>query len=811
MIATALRELRYAFRGLRRDASFTIACVVTLGLGVGATTAVFCVIYGLVFRPLPFPNAERLVQVVQLVPTRPGATTFAREGLTPEQITEWRATSRTLSTIGYYLPQSVSLTGIATPVRLNGAMVSVPLFRGLGVSPLIGRLFDEDDELEGNQNVLILAYGTWSAHFGRAADVVGQLLMLNDRQYRVIGIMPDSFGFPSLASARMSLNSKGELDDSPEFWTPIPATPRPAGPATGGMSLFPTLALLEAGVGLEQPTAEANTLMAARAGQKYRIELVSAQVEQATAVRPILELFQGAVLLVFLIACINILNLLIARSARRSRELLIRQAIGASRSQLARYGLVEGAILGIGGGVIGCLLAYFIVAAFRAMPPFLLPRMADVRPDWTILASAFLISLVAGGVIGAASTLRIVASDSFGGAVPAALSATRFTRPSGRAPLLAMAEAASGVLLLTCAGLLLTSFVRLTNVDRGFDPNGVYSFRVALPARYQATAAQYGFHDQLQASVRRIPGVASVGASSLVFGRGGIGYSLSVAGERSKTGVAFQVVTPGLFQTLGIPVEGREFRDGDRLPRAAVAVVNQTFARLLLGPGNAVGRTVSFQSWPELTIIGVAQDTRTQALETAVTPTIYLPQQLDGSGFVAAMYFVRTSSTRSLLSEIRAFAGQIEPAAVIFDATWLHALLGRTVAARRLYTWTAIGFAAVAVILAVVGLYGVLAHSVRGKTREIGVRIALGASRRTVMWSVMREGMLPVVVGVLIGMAGSLYLSRFLGSLLFGVGPRDPVVLLGVGLLFLAISGMTCYLPAARATRVDPVVALRLE
>jgi len=309
------RDLRFAARGLRRSPAFTAAAVVTLALGIGATTAVFSVVYGILFRPLPFPNAGRLVRVVQLLPERPGQSSRLRAGLTPDQITEWRATSRTLAEIGYYSPRAAVMTGAGAPVRLHGAQVSVSLFRALGVPPFMGRLFAGEDEQPGNEHVVVLGHDTWRARFGSSEAILDHPITMNDRAYRVIGVMPEGFGFPSIASSS-SLDASGEFADAPEFWMPLVARPRPASPAARGMSLVRTYALLGSGVTVEQATAEANTLMPAHVKARYPVELVNARVEEARAVRPTLLLFQAAVLFVLFIACVNVVNLLLARGAR---------------------------------------------------------------------------------------------------------------------------------------------------------------------------------------------------------------------------------------------------------------------------------------------------------------------------------------------------------------------------------------------------------------------------------------------------------------------------------------------------------------
>jgi putative ABC transport system permease protein len=468
-------------------------------------------------------------------------------------------------------------------------------------------------------------------------------------------------------------------------------------------------------------------------------------------------------------------------------------------------------LIGVGGGSLGCLLAFQLVSLFRTLPPFIVPRMSDIRVDGVVLAVAAAVSVGAGIVVGLVTALRALRRDftdsSMGSGLRSGGSAGR--RPS-RA--LVIVETAAGVVLLAGAGLLLTSFVRLTHVERGFDPDDVFTFRISLPARYEGAGAQYAFHDEFAASLRQLPGVTSVGASSGMLGQSGIGFTLIIDGEQQANAVvAFQPIAPGVFETLRIPLRGRDFSERDRAQQAGVAIVNAAFARKYFGTESPIGRQIRFQNWPSLEIVGVAGDTRTRELDSGITTALYLPQELQSSGFGAPTYVVRGARAAALLASIRAVAARQDANAVVFDASTMEALLARSVAGPKLYGATAAGFAAVAVALAALGLFGVLSYSIGTRTREFGIRIALGATDRRVIGTVMREALATVLLGVALGVAGALYLSRFLEALLFGVEPRDPATLAGVAVLFVAVAALAAYVPARRATRVDPVIALRAE
>jgi len=374
---------------------------------------------------------------------------------------------------------------------------------------------------------------------------------------------------------------------------------------------------------------------------------------------------------------------------------------------------------------------------------------------------------------------------------------------------LVIAETAAGVTLLAGAALLLGTFVRMTNVDRGFDARHVYSFRTALPPRIQAPLAQYAFHDALVERVRAIAGVSSAALVERSLGAASLGFDLTVEGRKQPAKIAFQSISPGFFATLRVPLRGRDFTDADRTTRATTAIVSEAFVRRYFPHGNALGQQIAFNVWPGVTIVGIAGDTQPNDLDRAVYPMIYLPAET-GHGFGSPTYLVRGGDSR-LAAEVRAAAAAVDGEAVVFDATPLDELIARQVATPKFYGLTATMFALIALVLAALGLYGVLSYSVSTRTREFGIRIAIGATSRRVVAGVMRETAGTVLTGVAAGLTGAYYSSRFLESLLFGVRPHDPATLAGVTVLFLAVAALACYVPARRATSIDPIAALRAE
>jgi putative ABC transport system permease protein len=801
------RDLSYALRSLRRAPAFSAVAVLTLGLGVGAITAVSSVVYGVLYRPLPFPNANRLVEVVQLIGR---GNDQSRAGLRPEQIAAWRVTSRTLSAIGYNRPMSAALTGVPTPVRLVGASVSTELFRALGGTPTTGRLFTDDEALPGNDRVVVLAHRTWTDRYGADPAIVGAGMTLNDQTYRVIGVMPASFGFPSIAGT-VTTDSTGALADDPEFWVPLLAPSNTTISDTGGFSLFTTFALLRPGVTLAQATAEASTLLPMQPSHRQPIELVNARVEQARAVAPILLIFQVAVAFVLFIACANVTNLLLARAAYRQRELAVRLSLGADLFRLVRQALAEGLVVGAAGAVVGGSITYGAVAWFHTLPPSLLPRMREIHVDAATLAFALAVSLAAGAGVSIMAVGWKSRRDVTGflrGSASAAFTTSR------RAPLraLVIAEVAAGMILFTGAALLLSSFARLADIPPGFDPQHVFSFHTSLPSGRDEVAHMAVFRQQLTEELRRLPQVTGTAASNGISGNG-LGFDLKIDARPVQVGVVIGVVTADFFKTVGIAIrQGRGLVGADESAQARVVVVNEAFVRRCFPEStDPLGHHLSFQSWNDLEIVGVTTDIHAGRPDDPVRPQFYVPVDAR-TGAEATTFFVRTAGpATTTAAAVRALVGGVDPSVVVYDAGSLETRIERSYADARTYGVSSATFAGVALILAAIGLYGVLAFTVGARTRELGVRIAIGASVRQLLWMVLRDALGTVVVGIALGLGAAWYLSRFLQKWLYGITPHDPRTLAVAAAVFLAVGALAAYLPARRAMRVDPIVALRID
>ncbi len=817
MMESLLRDFRIAIRGLARNPGFTAVAVITLALGIGATTSVFSVVYGVLLRPLPFPGADRFVEIVQVVVDRRTGET-ERMGLTPEQFLNLQERSTLLQGIGIFGAHAPrTLTGIPIPARLNGAGVSADLFEALGVRPLRGRALQPEDSDRGADPVVVLSEGTWATYFGRRDDVLETRISLNDVQTRVVGIMPAAFTFPSLASASMSRNSAGEIEDAPEFWVPGSRFERTS--TAGGYSIFQAHAVLKPGVGYEEALQEVRTLIGPLPDKSVpRVELVNARTEMGARTRRALAIFQLGVVLVLLIACVNVVNLLLTRAATRRRELALRMALGASRTRIVREGIAEAIVLSIVGGALGSVLAFGLVNTLRALPPHVFPRVREIHVDATVLAFALGLSVVTGLAVGLVSSLRVARASVMSQLrpltlyVPAGVAAVRL-RPSS---VLVIVEIAAAVVMLSAGGLLLNSFVRFVRVDVGYDPRDVVSMEVSLPkSRYGTPAAREQFYRDVSTRLRGLPGLESAAATDAPVTYSPFGfYPLTIDGTPAatkETEIRFRRVSPDFFRTLRIPlVEGREFRDEDWTPIAAKVIVNRAFAQAHFPHTSPIGHRIQWQEWKDLEIIGVVSDARERP-DGEIQRSFYLP--IDAGGFLGRLVLLLRSNrdTADVLTAARGVLAEVDPQVAAYNVAGLENILKHAAASPRLYGVVAFASALLALALSAIGLYGVLAYSVGSRTHEFGIRIALGAEASAVRWQVLRQGLLLSVIGLTLGLAGAYAAARTLSSLLFGVTPGDLTTFAVAASLLLMTAVAACLVPSVRATRVDPVIALRAE
>lgn len=808
-----LADLRHAVRLLVRSPRYALAVVLTLGAGFGANTTVFSLVDGLLLAPLPYPEAGRIVRLEE---TRPNMwSTLSPGQLTLSSFTRWRAATRMLGQMAIYAGRSVTLTGVDEPVRLAGAMVSPALFPLLGAEPLYGRTFSEAEEREGSGDVVILSEGTWKRLFAGDTNVLGTTAILDEQPHVVIGVMPSSFDFP-----------RPDVD----FWVPFTlAAPTTGGPARSTFDLWiEAVARLGPGVSIEQAEAEANALMREAYGtgdaRERTVHLVPLGSRAAERVRPALLMLAGAVGFVLVIACANVAGLALARSAARSRDTAIRAALGAGRRRIVRPILLESTLLALMAAPVGLLLAAWSLRWLRAFGAELTPHLNRVSLDLRVLAVTAAVSLGVGllsGLAPAAGSARLDIERCLRGGGP---SLGRWRASSGaalRRPL-AVVAVALAIVLLAGAGLLMNSFVRLVRLDYGYDPDHLLTLQLHLPdSTYREDAERLRLLDGLVEAARRLPEVIEASAASALPSFDATTHvSVTVDGSPRDTGdpVELRIVDPAYFPTVGLRrLAGRLPDPGMPADGDPVVVLNESAARLLVGREDPVGARVSFLRYRRAEVIGLVADTARAGTGTDAEPEAYvlysqMPSSMARSLLRTPRLILRTvGNPLALTGNLRDLVARADPNIAVSGLLSLRSRLDSTIAAPRMYALIVTAFAGFATLLATLGVYAIVAHAVVRRTHELGVRRALGAGRRSLLTTVLAEGLRLAAVGLLVGLPGAWVLSGFLRGLLYGVKPGDPATFGAVGLLCAAVMLAASWLPARRALRVDPVEALRAE
>jgi predicted permease len=802
---TLLRDMRYAARALARRPGFTAAVVVTLALGIGATTAIFSVVNGVLLRPLPFPQPERLMTVWTNLPSS------GHETASLPDYTDWKAEGSSFASMTAYAGSSDNLAAVGgEPERVPSGRVMPEFLSTLGTAPIHGRAFNADEFVFGAHRVVILSHGLWTRRFGSDAGIVGQTITLNTLPYTVVGIAPPALGEISKA----------------QLWAPY--APNPANGPPGRRSDFlSVIARLKPGVTEARAQTEMDAL-ARRLASEYPntnegvgIDVVALHDQLVGSIKPALVVFASAVGLVLLIACANVANLLLARATSREREMAVRVALGAGRARLLRQLLAESLLLAVFGGALGLVLAVWGVQALKAAAPPTVPRLDQVGLDLTALGFTAAASLLTGALFGLAPALRASYS-----AIHSALSAGgRSGIGGGRGDrlrgVLVLTQVALALLLLVGSGLLIRTFERLQRVDLGFDERGVLTAQIVLPtAKYQGGERQYAFFQQLRDRLAAIPGVQVVGLSTDVPLDGGYGYITFAVVGRPIDGpnVTAQDAVPTVaeadyFQALEIPLlAGRMFGAADVANAPRVAIVNREMVQKHFAGQNPIGERLTFGNPNDTTgwrtIIGVVGNTRLEAVGQESYPQVYIPMaQNPASNTYVVM---RTSGDAlQLAPALRRELAALDPAQPISDVKSMEQRVASSISQSKLNSVLIGLFAFVALALASIGIYGVISYAVAQRTREIGIRMALGASRSDVLRLIVRQGMTPATLGVLVGIVASLGATRVLEKLLYGVSATDPVVFVSVCALLTMVALGACLVPARRASRVDPNVALR--
>jgi putative ABC transport system permease protein len=815
-IESLWQDVRYGARMLRKSPGFAVVAVVTLALGIGANTAIFSMVEAVLLRPLPYPHASRLVDLW----AHSDVFDFPNLGVSLPDLADVLKQSRSFERLAPYGQATVDLTGHGRPEQLIAAKVSPYFFTVLGIAPRYGRAFFPADAKPGHDQVVILSAAFWRERFGADPHAIGRGIVLNGATYTIVGVMPTQFDFPY----------------GTKLWMPF--VPTPAELANRGSHGYPVVARLAPGSTIPQAQAELNTIGArlSRAypkedkGWGFRVRSMKSDLVHNTGV-PLLILF-GAVGLVLLIACANVGNLYLARGWSRTHELAIRAALGASRGRLIRQLLIESLLLALAGGAAGLLLAAWAIDGLRSLKLGLTTvRLAQLGIDGRVLWFTLAASLAAGVLFGLVPAFlvsrdRLTAAIREAGAGREASSAS--PRQSRLHQLLVVAEVALALVLVVAAGLALRSFARLSAVPLGFEPERVLTMQLDFPAyRFKTRAEFVAYCEQVLQAVRQSPGVESASAAAaLPLGnlRGEAQFHLSgrPATPNGKARMAgWNSVAPGYFRTLGIPIlAGRDFNESDREGSEPVAIVNQAFARRYFGTRSPVGQEISLhhdkkhgQIWSE--IVGEVGNVRDVSPSQKPAPAIYEPidqgQALSGmAGQIALLVRTRTSPM-ALGPTIKIRVWSVDKNQPITHQAAMTRVVATAYAQPRSQSLLLGLFGALGLVLALVGIYGVISYSVGRRTREIGIRVALGAQAGDVLGLVVGQGTKLVLAGVVIGLAASFAATRLMSGLLYGVSATDPLTFAGVSVLLVLAGLAACYVPARRAIRVDPVQALRQE
>ena len=818
-MSTLIQDIRYGLRTLQKSPGFTLVAIITLALGIGANTAIFSIVNAVLLKPLPVPEPDRLLYVTSAFSNqkdlnRPFAISY------PDFL-DWRSTARSFSGIASYHGDSFTLTGLAQPLHVDGSTVSGDFFSVIGKQPFLGRGFTRDEEKPGSR-VVVLSHRLWESAFHGDKTIVGRSIALDKQSYTVVGVMPPGFVFPMEGPPPdlwRTFAAEGETLDPKE---PPSTTQR-------GAHYLQAVARLKTGVSIEAAHEEMNLIAGNLAAQypdtnkKFSAATVLPELEHLVGRnRTQLVILLVSVAVVLLIACLNVANLLLVRASGRNREIALRAALGASRVRVVRQMLTESMVLGLAGALLGIPLAWWALKIFISLNENM-RRIQGAGLDGTVLAFTAAITLLTSIIFGLVPALR-ASSPNLNEFMKEGRSSTASASHSRLRGALVVAETTLGLMLLVVAGLLLRSFHRILSVDPGMNPHNVLTLNFDLPEKTYNEHQQIDFYTQLLTRLRAVPGVVSAAAvTPLPLSGGNSIITFTIEGrpvpKSEEPSADIKVVTPGYFHTLNIPIKaGRDFTDHDDDKAPGVVVVNEAFAQRYFGNENPIGKHItpgaSNHGEPKpREIIGIAGNVKSQRLDLEDRTEYYIPDTQLNFGSMSVC--LRTSvEPHSITSSVRNVVASMDRDLPIYDIKTMDEYLSATLTTPRFQSTLLQAFGGLALLLTAVGLYGVISYSVAQRTREIGVRMTLGASRGNVVQMVLKSGIKLTLIGIVAGVALSLIATRFVtsfSSVLFGVKPTDIGVFSAVVGLVAIVSILACYIPAYRASKVDPMIALRYE
>jgi len=798
-----LNDLHYTIRMLIKRPGFTIVALITLALGIGANTSIFSVVNAVLLRPLPYSQPDKIMQLWEV-----NLRTGAKDGsVSPYNFIDWQQRNTTFECMSAYRYANLSLTGGDQAERIVGSMVSADFFKSMGVSAAVGRTFSPEEDQPGQSNVAVLGYGLWQRRFGLDEKLIGQSILLNGQKYTVLGVMPRGFQFPG----------------SSDMWLPLALD---MSKEARGHHYLRVVGRLKPDVTVGQAQADI-----ANIGQQLTKEFpdnnryvgaytLSLRDEIVKDVKSPLMVLLGSVVLVLLIACANVANLLLVRTASRKREIAIRTALGASRWRLARQLLTESLVLSLIGGGLGLLLSLWGTYLLDKIIPGNIPRAKEINIDRNVLLFTFVAAVLSGIVFGLAPAVQSSRTNLQENLKESGRGAAVGFRNQILRNMLVVSEIAIALVLLIGAGLLMKSFYKLSQVDPGFRGEGVVTAQFTMSApRYNDGHARIAFSRDIAERLSVLPGVMSAGATSEVpFNGSTTTSSFSIVGRQQSPddvlSAGARQSLPGYFKTMGIPLlQGRDFNDGDGPDSMPVAIINHSFAERYFQNENPLGRHIRFDiddNSPGREIVGGVGDVKHEILDSTSPMEMYAPYTQD-NGNRTLVAVCRTDNPKAIAPMIRDAFKAADPNQPVFNIRTMDDRLVSSVRPQR-FTMILLGvFASIALILAAIGIYGVMSYSVTQRTHEIGIRMALGARPRKVLQLIIGQGMSLAIIGVVMGVVGALGLKYVMEGLLFGVSGTDRTTFIGLSLLLGFVALLANYIPARRATKVDPMIAMRYE